>query len=197
MANTPDKPQMTDDERADLMAMIAAGRELSPEMDRSLVESYAERRAAEATAKAKVQGNAVVPQQQPNGAVSNTHPAVAMFGMAMFAAIFVAILVLSQGHAWWIIFPMFALFGGWWGNNDRHRLRNQYRAERYQMRADYYRARMGMPPRDDARSLPQSSASDSGPLPPPASAPAQTPRSVSAPPAQSSGESQPPFNPAG
>ena len=47
MANTPEKPQMTDDERAELRAMIAAGRDLSPDMDESLVDSYAERRAAE------------------------------------------------------------------------------------------------------------------------------------------------------
>lgn len=205
MANTPDKSQMSDDERAELRAMIAAGRDLSPEMDESLVDSYAERRAAEQQAKANVQGNAVVPQQQSGGTIAGTNPAVAIAGMAMVAAIFVTIMVVSGGAYWWMIFPLIGICGGWWGNHDRRRL-DERRAQRYQMRADYYRTRMGYPPEHDARRLPESTQSDSGPLAPPTSAPAQTPppaRSVppaSAPPSRpstsASGE-QPPTNPAG
>ncbi|HEY1387628.1 MAG TPA: hypothetical protein VGF38_03710 [Ktedonobacterales bacterium] len=212
MANTPDKPQMSDEERAELRAMIAAGRDLSPEMDESLVDSYAERRAAEKRAKANVQGNgngnAVVPQQQSGGAVSGTNPAVAIAGMVMVAAIFVTIMIVSGGAYWWIIFPLIGIGGGWWGNHDRRRL-DARRAQRYQMRADYYRTRMGYPPEQDARRLPESTeatTSDSGPLPPPTSAPTLTPppaRSVppasippSTPSASPSGE-QPPTNPAG
>lgn len=213
MANTPDKSPMSDEERAELKAMIAAGRDLSPEMDESLVNSFAERRTAEQRAKAKVQGNAVVPQQQSGGpgALTTVHPAVAIAGMAMVAAIYIAILMFSHGWAWWAIFPLMGIFGGWWGNNDRHRLHNERRAQRYQMRADYYRARMGYPPREDSRRLPdssQSSESDSGPLPPPIGTPTQTPPATrSAPPVSpppsagttgtgASGE-HPPINPAG
>ncbi len=207
MANTPDKPQMSDEERAELRAMIAAGRDLSPEMDESLVDSYAERRAAEKRAKAKVQGNsnAVVPQQQSGGVMAGTHPAVAITGILATVAIFVAIMVFTGGHGWWLIFPLFGIFGGWWGNHDRRRL-DERRAQRYQMRADYYRTRMGYPPEQDARRLPEATASDSGPLPPPTSAPTQTtPPARSVPPASTppsapstgaSGE-QPPSNPAG
>ncbi len=208
MANTPEKPQMSDDERAELRAMIAAGRDLSPEMDESLVDSYAERRASEQRAKAEVQGNgnAVVPQQQSGGVVAGTHPAVAITGILATVAIFVAIMVFTSGQGWWLIFPLFGIFGGWWGNNDRHRARNERRAQRYQVRADYYRGRMGYPPEQDGRRLPESteaSTSDSGPLPPPASAPTQTPppaRSVppaSTPPSTSASGEQPPTNPAG
>ncbi len=97
MANTPEKPQMTDDERAELRAMIAAGRDLSPDMDESLVDSYAERRAAEKKAQAKVQGNAVVAQQQPGSPFAGVHPAVAITGiMAMVAAIFIAIMLFHE-----------------------------------------------------------------------------------------------------
>lgn len=217
MANTPDRPQMSDEERAELRAMIAAGRDLSPEMDESLVDSYAERRAAEKRAKAKVQGNgngngdgngnsnAVVPQQQSGGVMAGTNPAVAIAGMAMVAAIFVTIMIVSGGAYWWVIFPLIGIFGGWWGNHDRRRLDGR-RALRYQMRADYYRTRMGYPPEQDARRLPESTQSDSGPLPPPTSAQPQTPpptRSVppastppSTPSAGASGD-QPPSNPAG
>ncbi len=207
MANTPDKPQMSDEERAELRAMIAAGRDLSPEMDESLVDSYAERRAAEKRAKAKVQGNsnAVVPQQQSGGVMAGTHPAVAITGILATVAIFVAIMVFTGGHGWWLIFPLFGIFGGWWGNHDRRRL-DERRAQRYQMRADYYRTRMGYPPEQDARRLPEATTSDSGPLPPPTSAPTQTtPPARSVPPASTppsapstgaSGE-QPPSNPAG
>jgi len=207
MANTPEKSQMSDDERAELRAMIAAGRDLSPEMDESLVDSYAERRASEQRAKAKVQGNgnAVVPQQQSGGVMAGTHPAVAITGILATVAIFVAIMVFTSGHGWWLIFPLFGIFGGWWGNHDRNRLDGR-RAQRYQMRADYYRTRMGYPPEQDARRLPKSTQSDSGPLPPPTGAPTQTPppaRSVppastppSTPSTSASGE-QPPANPAG
>lgn len=200
MANTPENPQMTDDERAELRAMIAAGRDLSPDMDESLVDSYAERRAAEKKAQAKVQGNAVVAQQQPGSPFAGVNPAVAITGIVAMAAVFIAIMVFTGGHGWWLIFPLFAICGGWWGNNDRHRIRSARRADRYQMRADYYRARMGYPPRDDARHLPESTASDSGPLPPPTSAPTQTsPVTRSIPPAsaQPPVSERPPINPAG
>jgi len=212
MASTPDKSPMSDEERAELKAMIAAGRDLSPEMDESLVNSFAERRTAEQRAKAKVQGNAVAPQQQTGGAgtLAGVHPAVAITGILTTAAIFVAIMIFTGGHGWWLIFPLFGIFGGWWGNNDRHRLHTERRAQRYQMRADYYRARMGYPPREDSRRLPDaswSSESDSGPLPPPIGTPTQTPPATrSAPPASpppsmrpttgASGE-HPPINPAG
>jgi hypothetical protein len=208
MANTPDKSELSDDERAELRAMIAAGRDLSPEMDESLVDSYAERRAAEQQAKAKVQGNAVVPQQQSGGTMAGTNPAVAIAGMVMVAAIFVTIMVVSGGAYWWMIFPLIGICGGWWGNHDRRRL-DERRAQRYQMRADYYRTRMGYPPEQDARRLPESTEAttrDSGPLPPPTSAPTQAhPPARSIPPASAppsrpstsaSGE-QPPINPAG
>lgn len=205
MANTPDKSQMSDDERAELRAMIAAGRDLSPEMDESLVDSYAEKRASEQQAKAKVQGASVVAQQQSGGAVAGTNPAVAIAGMALVAAIFLTIMIVSGGAYWWMIFPLIGICGGWWGRNDRHRL-DERRAQRYQMRADYYRTRMGYPPEQDSRRLPESTQSDSGPLPPPTSAPTQAPppaRSVppaSTPPttpSTSAAGEQPPSNPAG
>jgi len=204
MANTPEKSQMSDDERAELRAMIAAGRDLSPEMDESLVDSYAERRASEQRAKAKVQGNdnAVVPQQQSGGVMAGTHPAVAITGILATVAIFVAIMVFTSGQGWWLIFPLFGIFGGWWGNHDRRRL-DERRAQRYQMRADYYRVRMGYPREQDARRLPEATANDSGPLPPPTSAQTQTPppaRSVppaSTPPTSGASGEQPPTNPAG
>jgi hypothetical protein len=202
MANTPNKSQMSDDERAQLRAMIAAGRDLSPEMDESLVDSYAEQRAAEQRARAKVQGDAVVPQQPSAGTVAGTHPAVAITGIVATAAIFIAIMVFTHGWLWWMIFPLMGIFGGWWGNNDRNRIRNERRAQRYQMRADYYRQRMGYPPEQDARRLPESTASDSGPLPPPTSTQAPTtaptpPPAPSAPPSTGVTGEQPPINPAG
>lgn len=209
MANTPDSSQnktpMTDEERQELRAMIAAGRDLSPEMDDSLVDSYAERRAEQKRAQAKVQGNEVV-AQQPNTPFGAVNPAVAICGMAMVAAIFIVVMVVSHGWLWWMIFPLMGIFGGWWGRDERHRIRDERRAQRYQMRADYYRQRMGYPAREDERRLPESSQAsesserDSAPLPPPTSAPRQTPPAPrSIPPASSapSGGEQPPINPAG
>jgi hypothetical protein len=200
MANTPEKPQMSDDERADLKAMIAAGRELSPEMDESLVESYAQRRSSEAKAKAKVQGKEVVAQPQSTHPLAGINPAVAITGIVAMAAVFIVIMVASNGAAWWLIFPLFGIFGGWMGNNDRRRVRNERRAQRYQMRADYYRRRMGYPDDDDAR-LPESAERDESRLPSPASSPApqpsQTPPAPRSAPPASATDMQPPINPAG
>ena len=204
MANTSGKSQMSDDERADLKAMIAAGRELSPEMDESLVESYAERRASEAQARAKVQGKEIVPQQQSNHPLAGINPAVAITGIVAMAAVFIVIMVVSQGSAWWLIFPLFGIFGGWMGNNDRHRARNERRAQRYQMRADYYRQRVGGSDQEDARISESAGSDEAPPLPAPTQTPTQTrtppaPRTI--PPAASAPstgmtDSQPPINPA-
>jgi hypothetical protein len=193
---------MSDDERTDLKAMIAAGRDLSPDMDESLVESYAQRRASETEARAKVQGKEVVPQQQSSHPLAGINPAVAITGIVAMAAVFIVIMVVSQGSAWWLIFPLFGIFGGWMGNNDRHRARNERRAQRYQMRADYYRQRVGGSDQDDAR-LPDAAGRDEArPLPPPTTQTQATPAPRAAPPTSSAPSSgmadmQPPTNPAG
>lgn len=212
MANTSGasgKTPMSDDERADLKAMIAAGRELDPDMDESLVESYAQRRASEQQARAKVQGQGkeiVAQQPQQGGPLAGVNPAVAITGIVAMAAVFIVIMVVSHGWAWWMIFPLFGIFGGWMGNNDRHRIRNERRAQRYQMRADYYRQRMGYSSDQDDARLPESAEREEAQLPSPTtSAPApQPPRSVppaSAPtssaPAPGVADTQPPSNPAG
>ena len=212
MANTSGasgKTPMSDDERADLKAMIAAGRELDPDMDESLVESYAQRRASEQQARAKVrgQGKEIVAQQpQQGGPLAGVNPAVAITGIVAMAAVFIVIMVVSHGWAWWMIFPLFGIFGGWMGNNDRHRIRNERRAQRYQMRADYYRQRMGYSSDQDDARLPESAEREEAQLASPStSAPApQPPRSVppaSAPtssaPTPGVADTQPPSNPAG
>lgn len=212
MANTSGasgKTPMSDDERADLKAMIAAGRELDPDMDESLVESYAQRRASEQQARAKVQGQGkeiVAQPPQQGGPLAGVNPAVAITGIVAMAAVFIVIMVVSHGWAWWMIFPLFGIFGGWMGNNDRHRIRNERRAQRYQMRADYYRQRMGYSSDQDDARLPESAEREGAQLPSPTtSAPApQPPRSVppaSAPtssaPASGVADTQPPSNPAG
>ncbi len=212
MANTSGasgKTPMSDDERADLKAMIAAGRELDPDMDESLVESYAQRRASEQQARAKVQGQGkeiVAQQPQQGGPLAGVNPAVAITGIVAMAAVFIVIMVVSHGWAWWMIFPLFGIFGGWMGNNDRHRIRNERRAQRYQMRADYYRQRMGYSSDQDDARLPESAEREEAQLASPSpSAPApQPPRSVppaSAPtssaPASGVADTQPPSNPAG
>ena len=97
MANTSGasgKTPMSDDERADLKAMIAAGRELDPDMDESLVESYAQRRASEQQARAKVQGQGkeiVAQQPQQGGPLAGVNPAVAITGIVAMAAVFIVI----------------------------------------------------------------------------------------------------------
>lgn len=131
------------------MATLAAARELGPEMDKSIADSYLERRKSEAragvvpSASAYSQGNqpgqGIMPHQTPG-----TPSGIAQAGMLLFPligiAIFAVILIASGGHAFWLFWIPLAL-GGWWRGMWYPRNRYAYRAERHAMRDDYRQAR--------------------------------------------------------
>jgi hypothetical protein len=150
MADRTPVPRDPEDERADLMATLAAARELGPEMDTSIVDSYLERRKSEAragvvpsasaTSQSNQPGQGIMPHQTPG-----TPSGVAQAGMLLFPliglAIFAVILFASGGHAFWLFWIPLAL-GGWWrGMWYPHSRRYAYRAERQAMRDDYRQAR--------------------------------------------------------
>lgn len=118
---TPAGRPMDEEERAkheELMAMLAAGRELGPDMDRAVVESYMEKQKTP---------RVPAPRREPS-------PPVDWNGMAQsivpVIAIVAVISVLAVSHAWmffWLIFPLMGwAFGGWRGGHDRYRRRTTY-----------------------------------------------------------------------
>jgi hypothetical protein len=137
-----------DDMRTDLEAMLKASRDLGPAMDRALVDSYLERQR-----NAIKQSKREAPRQPQPAAMAHSgtgpHPMqVLMLGMVLAAV--VAVLVFSHGWMFWMIFPLFWIFGPWrWsGRGDRHQYRmarrqarDDYRRQRWQAREDYWRER--------------------------------------------------------
>ncbi|HEV7126543.1 MAG TPA: hypothetical protein VGN32_03765 [Ktedonobacterales bacterium] len=140
--------------RNEIQTAIAAGRELSPDMDAHLADSVLERYRTEQQARAK----ALAPQQPaappatasrgPSTSIERTVMAVA--GLAAV----VAVLVLAP-HLWWIIFFLPGLLGGWWGfrHDSWGRGRGPYggsrrdlRDGRHQDRIQSMRAELGQLP---------------------------------------------------
>ncbi len=172
----------------DLMALIKASRELNPDMDQALAESFMEKHklASQGGQKPTAQ-QAVVPQQNPQ------HPQpfgrfTPAFGMIMIVAVIVAMVTFHAWWALWLIFPLMGMLGGWRGygryHDERHLAREQWRHQRYM-------ARMGYPPQQPQQ-LPESTSKWEPPMPP-----AQRPTPPSASSAPTTGNDVPPMNPAG
>jgi len=150
MADRTPVPRDPEDERADLLATLAAARELGPDMDKSIVDSYLERRKSEAragvvpSASANSQGSGpsgqgIMPHQTPG-----TPSGIAAAGMLLIPlagiAIFVVMLHTLGWGAWWLFWIPMAM-GGWWRGMWYPQHRYAYRAERHAMRDDYRQAR--------------------------------------------------------
>lgn len=188
MAGTPqDTPQET---HKDLLALIKASRDLDPDMDQALAESFLEKHTL-ATQGAQ---QPVVPQSDPPHpqAVGRFAPA---FGMVVIAAVIVAIIVTQTWWAIWLVFPLMGAFGGWRGygryHDEHYRMRAERQLAREQWRHDRYLARMGYPP-SHPELLPEPAADKWTPPTPPVrqTTPPATPPS-------STGPDAPPANPAG
>lgn len=215
----------TDDAQKDLLAMIAAGRDLSPEMDKALVKSYMAHHAQPASPSATAPQ--MSPQMSPQIAgqletrslgISRVVPLVAVL------VIYVAALVATSGFTWWLIFPfMPVLLGsvfGWEPWDERYRRRARRHQLRHELRSQAltqrYQRRYGMLPPVDAQ-MPLSTPlptplplPQSWPQPLPASqlpsgatvpgTPTQLPLSGDHPPSaapSAPAPGQPPHNPAG
>lgn len=139
--------------RTEIQAAIAAGRELSPDMDAHLADSALERYRTEQQARAKAltkQQPAAPPapvQRGPSTSIERTVMAVAGLGAL------VAILVLAP-HLWWVIFFLPGLLGGWWGwrhdrwgqRGPRSGYRQDLRDARRQERITRMRSELGQLP---------------------------------------------------
>src|SRR5689334_11799569 len=129
MAGAPsDNPE---DAHTDLMALIKASREMDPDMDQALAESFME--------KHKLAGQGSQNQTAPQAIVAQQNPQhvqpfgrfTPAFGMVLIVAVVVAMITFHAWWAFWIIFPLMGMLGGWRGSgryhDQRHIAREQWR----------------------------------------------------------------------
>ena len=192
MAGTPsDNPE---DAHTDLMALIKAAREMPPDMDRALAESYMDKHKL---ASSGTPQQAVVAQTGQRAPEAITAVGGIVIGVVVLAAYITAVIV-SQGNLWWLLFPLMAFgFGGWRGHEhqeERHRMRAERQLARDQWRQDRFMARMGYPPQQHEQQLPTPQPQQNTWTPPAPPAPQPT---ASTPPSPAAGTENPPANPAG
>ena len=203
-----DQPQQDpEDVRTDLMATMAASRELGPEMDKALADSYMEKHHP-VSAQQPAQQQVTQPQQR-----SQSADVMGFAGIAIGIVAFIALLAVSHGALWWMFWPVMGWcawrWGGWWGGNhdEYQQARLDYRMQQREMRMQRRAARYGLPYQsryDQPPALPQPQQSQqpaASPQYPTSPAPTPAPSTPPAPaPTQQSGSSatpQPPVNPAG
>lgn len=127
-----------EDARTDLHAMIAASRELGPDMDKALVDSYMARQKPAPAPKQSITPRSDGGQPQIFG------QATRLVGIMAVAAVVITMLVVSRGELWWFIFPLMWMGGawGWWGrghgHDGRHQMREEYRQRRRDLRDRYH-----------------------------------------------------------
>lgn len=206
MPKSPPQPD-PEDAHKDLLATLAASRELGPEMDKALAESYMQKHSAATPAQAQQSQGEVAPSRFNSSDLASALVMVA--GIAAFAAL----LIFKGPEAFGLIW-IFFIFGGWrwfgWNrrNSEYRARRMEYRQAHREMRDDwramrrgYYR--LGDPDRPGVSPLPAPTVPQmseppapakppvAAPLPPTAQAPI-TPESST-----STSGSTPPVNPAG
>ncbi|HEX8034280.1 MAG TPA: hypothetical protein VF510_10555 [Ktedonobacterales bacterium] len=129
--STPTDPNAEDD-HADLLATLAAARELGPDMDKALADSYMQRRKANTPARPR---NAA-----PRPPVNYGFVAQSVLPVILIATLIAAVVIFGHGWGWFFLFPLF--WSGWWwrrgsgrgrgwyGYDDRYNRRRDYRDER-------------------------------------------------------------------
>jgi hypothetical protein len=102
--------QRSQDAHEDLLAALAASRELGPEMDQTLAERYLEKHGTQnAITSRGAQGQSGIVAQGPN-------PGLAALGPVLGVAVYIVLLIISQGSLWWTFFLIPMISGSlWWG----------------------------------------------------------------------------------
>src|SRR5579872_4489790 len=142
----PNMPKSTpqpdpEDAHKDLMATLAASRELGPEMDKALAESYMQKHAAATPAQQQDQRD-VAPVRFDSGDIASAIVMVA--GIAAFVTLLIVVGPQAFGLVW-----IFFIFGGWrwfgWNrrNSEYRARRMEYRQAHREMRDDWRAMRRG------------------------------------------------------
>ncbi len=106
--------QSSQDAHEDLLAALAASRELGPEMDQTLAERYLEKHGKQSAAASRgAQGQAGVVAHRPNFEF-------AAIGPVLGVVAYIVLLIVSGGNLWWTFFIIPMISGGWlWGEGHR------------------------------------------------------------------------------
>lgn len=186
MPQTPQSPQVQqtkalineEEVRTELLATIAAARELGPDMDQTLASRWVDQFATlfpnPARDKDRLRGDvetllvtarghgadadparvkdflahALVTPPAPPAPIRQAQPAsrgnlAPYLPMILGVAVFIAVLIATQGHLWWLVFVIPGLF--WGGRGSRRK--------RYRRYGDWYGMGPGTPP-SNGRQLP-------------------------------------------
>jgi hypothetical protein len=140
MASRTPQPD-PEDVRKDLLATLAASRELGPEMDAALADSYMEKYHQQPQPRAE-QG--IVPHQSGGQA-----DLITGLGLVVGLAAYIAILVATGGHLWWMFWPVMGWMGWRWrrwsyGGADYEAQRTEMRMRRRQLRDEMRLRRQAM-----------------------------------------------------
>ena len=142
------RPQSSQDAHDDLLAALAASRELGPEMDKTLAERYLEKHG-----KPAAQSGGQQLQQPPTSPrlVLASNQTLAAIGPILGIAVYIVLLIVSHGDLWWLFWLPMVLGGGWWwGGGWGHHggwygPRDDWRQQRRVARDDYRAWRRGYP----------------------------------------------------
>ncbi len=142
---TPNSPNPSDEAHDDLLATLAAARELNPDMDKALADQYLARRKEEKQRQEQQAPAVVQSEQSPSFSGWRGAPLIPILCTVMVTAILIAAFA-HNGQFWWFFWiPM--IFGGWWwrrgypgGNDSRYQRyldRERYRQARWEARHGY------------------------------------------------------------
>jgi hypothetical protein len=103
-------PPSVEDAHTDLLATLAASRELGPEMDGALIESYLQKHPIPAGTRPALAA------RWTSGGASSAPQVLGGIGFLIGVTIFIAALIASGGHAFWLLWLLWLpiALGGWW-----------------------------------------------------------------------------------
>jgi hypothetical protein len=130
--NTTPQPD-PDDLRKDLLAALAASRELGSEMDSAIVDAHLRRHYGESTQHRKP----AVVERRP----LDLSPIMLPLSMLVGLVAFLAVLWFSHGMLWFLFWPLMAW--GWWGRRRWGSYGRDWRGDRDARREARWRARHG------------------------------------------------------
>ena len=136
----------SDEAHDDLLATLAAARELNPDMDKALADQYLARRKEEKQRREQQAPTVVQSDQTPVYPRWRGSPLIPILCVFMVISIFPLAALAHNGQFWWFFWiPL--IFGGWWwrrgypGSNDsryqRYLDRERYRQARWEARHGY------------------------------------------------------------
>ena len=145
--------QSAHDAHEDLLAALAASRELGPEMDQALADRYLEKHGKTGAVASRGAG-----AQQQGVVARRSNFELSALGPVLGVAVYIAILIVSHGEYWWTFFLIPMISGLWWGGEHRRwdgpssearqarmQQRDDWRQARHDARDEYRARRHGYP----------------------------------------------------